>query len=995
MKKRLLALVLAVSVAASSAVSGEMSQTALAAELSQTDDPGATEHVETVQSTERNDATEAVENPELTENTETAESTETGGKAEMSGDAEAKEGSECTEDTEMDESTEANGSGAADGTDRFPTGLLPIQEADAGIILPGQVFYNTEAILESETAYYGSGIYNNEWDKYSTNYYYNQMDGEERAIWDAFDLMCLNYLTGTQDAEKVSGYDSEYAMEFIACGTDYNKARAAAKMFRYSNPQYYFLSTTLWRATDGEGNYFLAFGIYPAFADGDDRAVETAKVKSQAEQWLETATSYGTEEEKVRAIHDTIAQNVEYDDDFMNLSESEQSAYEVTAYTQSVYSVLCRDLTVCAGYAQTFEMLCNAAGVDCITVTSQAHQWNKVRVNDSWYNVDVTWADQSSYISYQYFARSDAAYDSDSAVNAANHAEESYWMEYLPVCSLDTGSASGAAGTFPVITDTTDTPVITVTDCGTEYQVQMTCATPGAVIYYTINGEEPSPAATKAFKYTDVFTMDSSQSIYAMAVCDAHWDSAVTGDVVLHDQVKVQTYRIAYVLNGGQNSTKNPTTYSTETDTIVLENPTRSGYTFDGWYSDEGYRTRVAQIAAGSTGDVTLYAKWTAISYLVAFEGNGSTSGTMGTREIVYGSGGKLPANAFGRTGYGFSGWNTRADGSGTACADGADASGLTTLAGTTVTLYAQWNKTKYTITYKLNGGKNNSANPASYTVTTAAITLKDPTRTGYTFDGWYTDSKYKNKVTKIKKGSTGNITLYAKWTAHKYTISYNGNGSTSGSMKAVTGCKYGKSYTLKANAYKKTNYTFAGWNTKKDGTGKSYKNKAEVQNLTSKDGGKVTLYAQWKKKKYTVTYKLNGGKNNSKNPSYYYKTSSTITLKKPARKGYTFAGWYTDSKYKKKITQIKKGSTGNLTLYAKWKKTKYTVTYRLNKGKNNSKNPNVYYVTTSTITLKKPTRKGYTFVGWYTDSKYRNKITQIKKGSTGNLTLYAKWKKK
>jgi uncharacterized repeat protein (TIGR02543 family) len=152
---------------------------------------------------------------------------------------------------------------------------------------------------------------------------------------------------------------------------------------------------------------------------------------------------------------------------------------------------------------------------------------------------------------------------------------------------------------------------------------------------------------------------------------------------------------------------------------------------------------------------------------------------------------------------------------------------------------------------------------------------------------------------------------------------------------------------------------------------------------------------AKWEKTKYTITYKLNSGKNNAKNPKSYTITSKTITLKSPTRKGYTFKGWYSDAKFKKKVTKITKGSTGNKTLYAKWEKTKYTITYKLNGGKNSKKNPSKYTVTTSTITLKNPTRKGYTFKGWYSDAKFKKKVTKIKKGSTGNIKLYAKWVKK
>ena len=78
--------------------------------------------------------------------------------------------------------------------------------------------------------------------------------------------------------------------------------------------------------------------------------------------------------------------------------------------------------------------------------------------------------------------------------------------------------------------------------------------------------------------------------------------------------------------------------------------------------------------------------------------------------------------------------------------------------------------------------------------------------------------------------------------------VKFNGNGATSGSMKKMTKCSYGKKYRLSANKFKKTGYKFVGWNTKKNGKGKMYKNKAKIKNLTPKNGKTVTLYAQWKK---------------------------------------------------------------------------------------------------------------------------------------------------
>lgn len=181
-----------------------------------------------------------------------------------------------------------------------------------------------------------------------------------------------------------------------------------------------------------------------------------------------------------------------------------------------------------------------------------------------------------------------------------------------------------------------------------------------------------------------------------------------------------------------------------------------------------------------------------------------------------------------------------------------------------------------------------------------------------------------------------------------------------------------------------KKGYEFAGW----------YDGSNKVEKIEKGSYGSVTLTAKWTPVNYTITYKLNGGKNNSKNPKTYTVTS-TVNFKNPARKGYKFAGWYTNAKFTgKKVTKISKGTAKKVTLYAKWTKETYKITYKLNKGKNNAKNPKTYTVTTSAIKLKNPTRKGYFFKGWYSDAKFNKRVTKIAKGSTGNKTLYAKWAK-
>lgn len=161
------------------------------------------------------------------------------------------------------------------------------------------------------------------------------------------------------------------------------------------------------------------------------------------------------------------------------------------------------------------------------------------------------------------------------------------------------------------------------------------------------------------------------------------------------------------------------------------------------------------------------------------------------------------------------------------------------------------------------------------------------------------------------------------------YMISFNANGATSGSMKDLQ-IKYGQSYNLTKNAYKKRGYDFIGWNTESDGSGADengngilYEDMAKDPVVAGKEdmGKLLILYAQWEVATYKITYKLDGGVNHEQNPATYT-INDEIVLKEPTKEGYTFAGWYTDSKFteSKKISVISKGSVGNKVLYAKWR---------------------------------------------------------------------------
>lgn len=327
-------------------------------------------------------------------------------------------------------------------------------------------------------------------------------------------------------------------------------------------------------------------------------------------------------------------------------------------------------------------------------------------------------------------------------------------------------------------------------------------------------------------------------------------------------------------------------------------------------------------------------------TYTISYSGNGATSGSVKKQStLLPGKDVTLRTNKFVRKGYRFTGWNTKADGTGTAFSEGQIIPSPVDKGGVTFKLYAQWEIITYTLSYNLNyvGAVDVTGNPTTYNIKTATFKLKKPVRTGYTFKGWYTNKKCTKKITKIAKGTTGNKTIYAKWAINKYKILYYGNGASKGNVKAQT-CKYGTYYSIRSNKFKRKGYHFEGWSTSKIGE-VVYNPGDRVNSLRTANGAKVKLYAVWKPVEYKITYNMgyepdagegdseaDGGEepeiilpDNGGNPYIYTIRTDTIVLRTPVREGYIFKGWYSDSRFTKKISKISKGSTGNKTIYAKW----------------------------------------------------------------------------
>ena len=254
--------------------------------------------------------------------------------------------------------------------------------------------------------------------------------------------------------------------------------------------------------------------------------------------------------------------------------------------------------------------------------------------------------------------------------------------------------------------------------------------------------------------------------------------------------------------------------------------------------------------SSSSQGGTQALTAVAAKTYTVTYNANGG-SGSMASSTATYGSGFKTSKNTFTRTGYTFTGWNEKTDGTGTSWGitssdDGTYESGnsWTWTYDKNITLYAQWKANTYTVTFDANGGTTPTANK-SVTYASTYGELPTPSRTGYIFNGWYTATSDGTEVQSTTTVSiTSNQTLYAQWNPWTHTVSYNLNGGTSTALSDQTKT-YGNTLTLSTSVPKRTGYLFVCWNTDANGNGDSYN---PGQNYDyEQNGGIVTLYAIWK----------------------------------------------------------------------------------------------------------------------------------------------------
>jgi len=434
--------------------------------------------------------------------------------------------------------------------------------------------------------------------------------------------------------------------------------------------------------------------------------------------------------------------------------------------------------------------------------------------------------------------------------------------------------------------------------------------------------------------------------------------------------------------------------------TIIGKNTANSSYaSIGGSVGTLSSQPSVNTSSSGTSGASTFYLAICQQLVTLSYNGNTSTSGGVpGSTNYGYNTTATVAANTgtLVKTGYTFSGWNTAADGSGTAYA----ATGSVTFTITSsTTLYAQWTGN---VTYSVNGGSGTAPTDATNYLPGASVTTASGaglTKSGYTFAGWNTAANGSGTTyaasTSAAFNFSGAITLYAKWTGN---VTYSVNGGSGTAPTDATNYLSGASVTTASGSgLSYTGYTFAGWNTAADGSGTTY---AASTGSAFTFSGAITLYAKWTG---NVTYSVNGGSGTAPTDATNYLPGASVTTASGSgltKSGYTFAGWNTASDGSGTTYAASTSGafnfSGAITLYAKWTGN---VTYSVNGGSGTAPTDVTNYLPGASVTTASGTgltKSGYTFAGWNTAANGSGTTYAASTSGafsfSGAITLYAKW---
>ncbi|AIC47075.1 InlB B-repeat-containing protein [Rhodoluna lacicola] len=477
-----------------------------------------------------------------------------------------------------------------------------------------------------------------------------------------------------------------------------------------------------------------------------------------------------------------------------------------------------------------------------------------------------------------------------------------------------------------------------------------------------------------------------------------------TVTTTIYAQWTLSKYTLVFNVNGGTGTPQSQSYVQGATTTMPVTNPTRAGYTFAGWNSAaDGTGTNYTGSFLMPGNNLTLYAKWTPITYIVTYNNNSATySGATGTvsdatnytaAQTVTVAAGTGLSNTTGSITYVFTGWNTNADGTGT---DYMPGSTFAMPAGNR-TLYAMWVDASIEIAYNANGGTGAPANTNATTGQSFTISATQPNRSGYTFGGWSLQDNSPSGGPYSASGTftpNSNEVLVAQWTAVNYTVTYNSDGGSTAPAQ-LTNKHIDDTISVDGSAPTKTGYTFLGW---KDGAGNIY----PAGGTFKMPAGDVTLTAQWQGNAYTLTYDANGGASAPAAETRNYTATANLSSTAPTRTGYTFQGWNTlvggnGTAYNAPNSLSFTMPNSNTTLFAQWTVNNFLLTYNTQGGSTAPSGGSTNYNVEVTVSGSTPTKTGYSFAGWNTlaDGSGTTYLQSAKFNMpNADVTLYAQWTK-
>lgn len=589
-------------------------------------------------------------------------------------------------------------------------------------------------------------------------------------------------------------------------------------------PRYFFLE-------GGYSRYSNAAGLVTRLVDIGYSTKDTAQITNMLKEYdaavakvISNASSSWSDMEKALYVNDYLARSC---------------AYDTTYSKYNAYDALVGRSAVCQGYALAFRELTQQLGLSCEIVSSDAlnHAWNLVKINGSYYHVDVTWndpiADRIGRAQHYYFMKSSNFFQN-----------ESRGVEYKTHKANDWEITGGVLET--AASDSKyDDYFWNKTNVGFEYIDGNWYGFDGtdSIRKYTCSGTDFT-AAESIQKIEDIWHLIGGNGGY--------WQGKFVGlgasngsliysgkDKIYELDVQTKTSEPLFELTQEQKQAGHiysiNVTPSGEIEYLFAESPNVNG---------------------------TVY-KVEFDSSRIVFDGNSADGGSMSDMVLLrpnqeY----SLPANLFTKKGYDFKGWNTQADGSGTAYEDKASVS-QASVGGSGTTLYAQWEiETEHSNT-EIRGAKDATCTEEGYTGDTYCLDCGTLVAEGeaipkkeHSWDTAYTVDKEptleeagqesihcKNcdavkDVRELPKLESGQEQLYQ--------IAFDGNGADSGSMERMVLYTVGQEYALPANAFAREGYVFKGWNTQADGNGDSYADGAAVKRPVEDAGSGFTLYAQW-----------------------------------------------------------------------------------------------------------------------------------------------------